>query len=507
MEELEYKGISKNFGAVVALKNVSFSIKKGEIRALLGGNGSGKSTLARITAGTVAQDVGEIYFGGKKLDILSPQVSKEYGISVTSQELSLFDSLTVVDNLSLLNVPKKLWIFDDKKTARARAQASLKRVGLEHLVDVPVRELQVNEKYLVELAKALLFDSKVLIVDEITSALRRNEVGLVDKILKEMAYKGCCIIFISHRLNEIFDICKSVSVLRNGGLVNTYEIDNVNEKSLLEDMIGKNLIVDIDNKVQDVARNVNEEEDIVLSVRNLKIPGYEHSDLSFDLHRGEILGISGLQGQGQSDLVRMLYGMRGNVKVDYKGKKVTLSSPEQASRIGIGFISGDRVTEGVFIGRSIEENCVVVNDLVLNNPKLNVNEVLKTNKVKYESANKPIETLSGGNQQRVVVSRWTSVLPDVLLADDLSKGIDVGARFDLHKIMDNIAEQGSGIVFVSSDDEELVVMAKSKSNYSVAILHEGNIVKSLRGREITIENIIAASMPVGNKESEDGNRN
>jgi len=499
---LEYRDIHKNFGAVVALKGVSLSVEKGEIRALLGGNGSGKSTLARITSGVVGQTSGEVWFDGQKLDITSPEASRKYGIAVTSQELSLFPSLTLVENLSLLNVPKKLGIFDDKQAARERALVALERVGLAAKADTRLWELPDNEKYMVEFAKAILFDPKILIVDEITSALRREEVAIVGRIMKEMAAEGCCILFISHRMNEIFDLCDSITVLRNGELINTHKVESATLKLLLTDMIGQDPFEGREDVAEDEIAPIMDGK-VVLSVKDLKIPGFADSSISFELHEGEVLAIAGLQGQGQTQLLRMLYGMYGAQPMEFEEQKFVAASPEKTVRKGIGFLSGDRVTEGVFVGRSIGENSEVVNNLVLKRKPFDRDKVLKQNNVKYESASKPIETLSGGNQQKVVVSRWMSVTPKVLLADDPTKGIDVAARFDVHDMMDDLAARGSGIIFVSSDEEELVTMSHSVRNYSVAVMYEGNVVKRLRGKEINITNIISASMPAEKKEGQE----
>ncbi len=493
MAEIEYKHISKNFGAVKALVDVSFHVSSGEIRALLGGNGSGKSTLARITGGTVGQSSGEIWLDGEQIEINSPLESRKHGIAVTSQELSLFPRMTVVDNLSLLKVPKKLGIFADKAALRKRALEALEQVGLSHRADDRVGELPDDEKYLVEFAKAILFKPSILVVDEITSALRREEVEMVSEIIKKMAAEGCCILFISHRLNEIFDICTSISVLRNGELINTYKTEEATPRILLIDMIGRD---PFQNHAEINFNNMETQEtDIVLSVKNLHIPGFADSDLSFDLHKGEILGIAGLQGMGQSELLRMLYGMYMPTKFEYKGKEYTASAPEKVIQKGIGFLSGDRVTEGVFAYRSIGENCEVVNNLTLKRPAIDRDEVLKKNHVKYDKAYQPVSTLSGGNQQKVVISRWSVVEPDVLLCDDPTKGIDVAARFDVHDMLKNMAEKGSGIIFVSSDDEELATIAQSAPYFSVAVMYEGNIIKILRGADISVTNIIAASMP------------
>jgi len=495
--DLEMLNVRKSFGAVVALKGAGLSVKRGEICSLLGGNGSGKSTLAKILGGSVRKDDGEILVDGKKIEIGSPISAIGHGIAVTSQELSLFPNRTVLQNLSLLNIPKKFLFYEDRAVARSRAIRALERVGLESMLDSPVSKLSDNRKYLVEFAKALLFEPKILIVDEITSALRRDEVALVGKILRELAAEGCSVLFISHRLNEIFDICSTVTILRNGEVVNTYNLVEVDENTLLSDMIG------IEAKKRLASRMVNEGIDAagrgetLLSAKGVTVLGYTGGPVNIELKKGEILGVSGLQGQGQSELLKSLYGIYGPIDVEIDGEKKKIENPRSAIAAGMGYLTGDRIKDGVFIGRSIGENLVAVNDVVLDRPSLDGDIMLQKSNVKYKSANDPIETLSGGNQQKVVIARWTSVDRKIILADDPTKGIDVAARRDVHEVFRQMASGGAAVVFVSSDDEELVTMAETTENYSVVIMYNGAFVKRLYGKDINTNNIISASIPGG----------
>jgi ABC-type sugar transport system ATPase subunit len=498
LSELEFRNINKTFGAVVALKSASLLIKSGEIRAIFGGNGSGKSTLAKILGGSVYPNDGDIYIDGKKSKINSPISAIKHGIAVTSQELSLFPYRTVRQNLTLLNTPKKFLFFENRTIARSRAVKALERVGLAPLLDTPITELTDNQKYLVEFAKALLYNPRILAVDEITSTLRREEVSLVGKILKEMANEGCIIAFISHRMSEIFDICTSVTVLRNGEVINTYQISNATEHLLLADMIGS----DPDLRQQHDGKQVPETSSggkIALSVKGLKINAFSGGPMDLELQEGEILGVAGLQGQGQSHLLKTLFSLYGPIEMDLDGKQKHITSAGSAISNGIGYLTGDRIKEGVFVGRSIGENLDLVNNIVLKHTPLKNDEVLQKYNVKYKSAAFPIETLSGGNQQKVVLSRWTSVSPAVLLADDPTKGIDVSSKLDVYDIFREMAQRGSAIIFVSSEDEELVEMAKKTKNYSVAVMYNGRIIKRLYGSEITTANIISASVSGGQK--------
>jgi ribose transport system ATP-binding protein len=500
LSELEFRNISKAFGAVVALKEASLSIKSKEIRAIFGGNGSGKSTLAKILGGSVYKNSGDIYIDGKKIEINSPISSIKHGISVTSQELSLFPLRTVRQNLTLLNAPKKLLFFVDRVNTRSRAIQALERVGLTSLLDTPISELTDNQKYLVEFAKALLYKPRILVVDEITSALRREEVLLVGNILKEMANDGCIIAFISHRMSEIFDICTSVTVLRNGEVINTYQIGDVTEHRLLTDMIGSDPDLRHQHERETTVK-ISGDISTALSVKGLEIEGFTGGPIDLELKKGEILGIAGLQGQGQSNLLKQIFSLYGPVEIELNNRKQQINNPVAAISHGIGYLTGDRVKDGVFVGRSIGENLDLVNNIVLKRNPLNVDEVLQKYNVKYKSAALPIETLSGGNQQKVVLSRWISVRPAVLLADDPTKGIDVASKLDVYEIFRQMAQQGSAILFVSSEDEELVTMAKETENYSVAVMYNGKIVERLYGSDITTTNIISASISGGRKKS------
>lgn len=495
MSELECRNFSKTFGAVVALKGVDFTVKSGDIRALFGGNGSGKSTCAKILGGMVFKDDGEIRIDGKKVEIDSPISAIRQGIAVTSQELSLFPNQTVAQNLILLDTSKKFLFFQDRAASREKALSILQRVGLQCLLDRLVSNLTDSEMYLVEFAKALFLHPRILVVDEITSSLGHREVATVAKILKEMAAEGCIVLYISHRINEIFDICTSVTVLRNGEVINTYQTSRVTEQMLLRDMIGSKLPESDQKDGSRQAVGTSKEFKTALSVKGLKIAGYSGSPIDLNLKAGEILGVAGLQGQGKARLIKSLFGLSEPVDVELGGRITRIQDPITAITHGIGYLTGDRVKEGVFYGRPIGENLNLVNNIVLNYEPLKIDEVLQKNKVKYNSSALPIETLSGGNQQKVVLLRWTSLRPDVLLANDPTKGIDIAAKIDVYELFRQMAQKGSAIVFVSSDEEELVVMGKNTDNYSVAVMYDGKIVKRLYGSDITTANIITALIP------------
>lgn len=490
------RSIAKTYGSVVALQAATLEVEKGEVRAVLGGNGSGKSTLAKIIGGAVNPDRAEIMLENQKLSLNSPVQARQQGIVVTSQELSLFPNLTVEENLNLINSPKRFSILSNKQEAAKKAAMVLARVGLAAIQNKMVSELSDDQKYLVEFAKALMQKPKILVIDEITSALYREQVETVKGIIQELSAKGCSILFISHRMSEIYAICSTVTVMRNGSVVSTYKLHEVKEDTLLRDMIGH----DVPSLPHDSsAHNYQKEESakVLFSVKELNIPGFEN-EVNLELHRGEVIGIAGLQGQGQSQLLKALFGLSGTVELMLDNQIIKLDSPVQAIQAGIAFLTGDRERDGIFRGRSISENLEVVNLNVLRKPRFENKQLLSEYKVKYNSIRQAIDTLSGGNQQKIVLGRWTGVQPKVLLADDPTKGVDVAAREDVHQILNNLVNNGSAVIVVSSDEEELVSLANVIENYRVQVMYNGNFVSVLKGNNISIANIISASMPRSN---------
>ncbi len=486
--------ISKKFGAVVALREVGLSIEKGEVRALLGGNGSGKSTIAKVIAGAVKPDSGSITVYGEPYIINSPVDSKKKDVVMTSQELSLLSNLSVAQNLSLCCMPTKGPITDNKKILDT-AKEVLKELKIEHLLDRKIYDLAPNEKYMVEYAKALVQKPKILIIDEITSALYKEDVQIIKESIKKLKSEGCSIVFISHRMPEVFDICDTVTVMRSGQSVADFDIEEVKEITLLSLMTGKEIETEDIQGVKDYIEDKNEE--IMLSIRDMKLEGFHGVDntINIDIPAGEIVGVAGLQGHGQSNLVRQIFGMSHTpARLMISGKEVIINSPRKAAKNNLAFISGDREAEGVFKEQSISENLHVVTNLILNKKKKNDQELLNHYKVVCSGSRQKIISLSGGNQQKVVIGRWLSTNPKILLADDPTKGVDVQARTDVHKIMGELAANGSVVIMVSSDNGELVNLAKIAPKARVIIMYEGHIIQTLRGEEITEENIGKASL-------------
>jgi ribose transport system ATP-binding protein len=493
---IECKNIAKCFGAVRALRDASITVKPGEIRALFGGNGSGKSTLAKILGGTVAPDSGSILINDQVAHVRSPICSKKLGIIVTSQELSLAPNLSMATNVLLSCLPTKSKFFLDKKAVEEKAKEQLKILNLGHLMDREISELPNNQKYMVEFAKALVQEPKLLVVDEVTSALFSQDFEIVKKILFKLSDNGVPIIFISHRMNEIYDICQTVTIMRNGSTLGTHSLRDVSHNELLSQMSGKEVVKE-EMETMNAASFIGQgDQKIMLSVQDLTLPKFGHK-IAFHASAGQFIGISGLQGQGQSEFIRSIFGMIGPVEMEIDGEKVTCNSPLSAIENGIGFVSGDRENEGIFSERSIQENLNAVRKLVLRKGEADYQKVISAYGVVMNNLSQPIKSLSGGNQQKVVIGRWTSMSPKVLLADDPNKGVDVQARRDVHLIFKELVDAGSTVIMVSSDDEELVDISKIIPESNVLIMYEGQIVKTLQGTEISVENIVAASLSKG----------
>lgn len=487
---LVFSNISKHYGAVIAIKNAEMSIKDGEVRAILGGNGSGKSTLAKVIGGMINRNSGEILINGKAVDFLSPNGAKKHHVIMTSQELSLFTNLTVEENICICDVPTK-GIFTNREALKEKALLILKRMKLESVMGKKVGELPPNHQYMVELAKALVQDPKILVIDEITSALYREDVEIVDEIIKDLKKQGCIVLFISHRMGELYAMCDTVTIMRNGETIGTYPMNEKTEDELLSLMVGSKIV----SYHKEEKQKANVSNEVLISAPKIQIPSYGTVE-QLEIEKGEIVGIAGLQGHGQTDLIRSLYGLNGKIKLEIDGKKITVNSAKNAVAHGFAYVSGDREHDGTFSERNLMENLGAVQELVKHKKIGNHGQILDDLHVRYDNVNELITSLSGGNQQKVVVGRWLTTAPKLLLADDPTKGIDVKARSDLHQEFVKMANNGSAVVMISSDNDELVAITSMVDVSKVVVMYEGHICAILKGNAINRENICAASMPV-----------
>ncbi len=486
--ELKVKNVTKKYGSNIALGNADFTLKSGEIRALVGGNGSGKSTISKILTGIVSRDTGEILMDGQMYDAKSPKEGKDSGIVMTSQELSLLPNLSVAEIICLCNLDTRgKSKFLDKKASEQRARELLREINKEEIINMEINDLPANEQYLVEFLKALAQKPKVFIVDEITSALYKADVDAVVKILNRLKEEGVIILFISHRLNEVLTMCDTVTVLRNGDTIGTFQTKELDENKLISYMSG--------HDIEDVVVSEHKDESkakVILDTGEVELPHF-HTSVHLEAKEGEFIGVAGLDGQGQKEFLRSLFAMNGAIDLTFKGEELHLRHPRDAVQHGFAFISGDREREGTFKERSISENANAVNSLVFKKKIDDIDTFLKQNGVKYGSSSDLITSLSGGNQQKVVISRWTAINPQLILADDPTKGIDIQARRDVHDTMRLLLEAGNSVIMISSDDEELVETANMMPLGRIIVFYEGNIVATYTGDNITVQNISAAS--------------
>ena len=492
--------IKKTYGSVKALQSASISVRSGQVHALLGGNGSGKSTLAKILGGSVKRDSGEIMLNNREVHISSPEDSRKLKIIMTSQELSLLTNLSVEENLSLCQLPKKN-LFVDKKKVRRDAEEILGKYNMTHLLSKKIAELPPNEQYLVEFFKALIQEPEVLIIDEITSALYTKDVTLVKTIIDELKGKGCAVLFISHRLSEIFSICDTVTIMRNGLTIASYNISETNEDELLAEMVGEEKAeIEEEKALIEKGRAYDPgNRKVLLSLEDFAVKGFS-SSIDLTIYEGEVVGVAGLQGHGQSTLLRQLFGLYNPVEVELGGEKTCIDSVHKAIEKRIGFISGDREKEGGFSEQTLTDNVNVVNKIVYKQSKDRSQQLLKEKNVVFASVKQKITELSGGNQQKVVICRWMSTDPVLLLADDPTKGIDVKARSDVHNMMYQLAEKRSAVLMVSSDDYELVTLAEHARLSKIIVMYEGRIVRVLKGKDINVDNIASSSLGISGKE-------
>ncbi|MDD3137931.1 MAG: sugar ABC transporter ATP-binding protein [Lachnospiraceae bacterium] len=488
---LTISNISKNFGAVVAISCAEMSIEKGEVRAILGGNGSGKSTMAKIIGGLATKDTGKIELDGKEINFKSPKDAKNNRVIMTSQELSLFPNLTVEENICLCGVPRKAGIFTDRKQILNKSLRILEVMKLTRIAGELVEKLPPNQQYMVELAKALVQEPQILIIDEITSALYREDVVIVAGIIKQLKENGCIILFISHRMSELYSMCDSVTIMRNGQTHGTYQMADKTEDELLSLMVGREIV----SYHGEGKHKEKIQEDIFIRADNIPIPSYNTIE-SLHISKGEIIGVAGLQGHGQSELLKGLYGTERPILLEIAGKKVRIKNTREAVAQGFAFLSGDRERDGVFGERNLHENVAAVLELIKKKKVTNARVLLDSFNIRYDNPAQVITALSGGNQQKVVVGRWLSINPKLLLADDPTKGIDVKARTDLHEQFAALAKQGNAVVMVSSDDDELVSITSMVERSRVIVMYEGRISKVLEGEAINRENISAAAMPI-----------
>jgi ABC-type sugar transport system ATPase subunit len=480
---IELTAISKSFGPVKVLKDVGFDVQPGEVHALLGENGAGKSTLIKIMAGVISADGGEMKVEGKAVRFASPREAAAHGIATVYQELLLFPELTVAENIYLGHAPKTRWGGLDWSAMRAGARALLDSLDSPDLdVDVLVGKLSVANRQRVEIAKALSQNAKLVIMDEPTAALADADAKRLMAVVKRLRDRGVGIVYVSHRLPEIFALADRVTVLRDGAYVGTREISEVSEGDLVSMMVGR-AIDHLFPKV-DVPRG-----GVVLEVKNLSYRDVV-KDISFDLHAGEILGIAGLVGSGRTELALTIFGITpataGEIRLD--GKPVTIGNPGEARSLGIAYIPEDRGLQGLIRPQTVRENVSlavidrIAKALVVDRGKelALAKDAIARFGIRTRGPEQRVRQLSGGNQQKVVLAKWVAAEPRVLIMDEPTRGIDVGAKAEIHALMSKLAGQGLAVLMISSELPEVLGMSDR-----VMVMRGGRVVATFDRAEAT----------------------
>lgn len=491
----EMHGITKRFDAVVALNNASFEAVPGEIRALLGSNGSGKSTLVKVLSGLVNPNAGEIRIDGEKVQIGSAQESRRLGIAVAYQDLSLIQSMNVMDNLVLGMEPKGPLSMVNRKQVETRAREVLGRLKIDCRPEELVRTLAPSVQSMIEVAKAISLNPRLLLLDEVTASLHHNEVDILFETLRQLKKEGMAIVIVTHRMEEIYKLCDECTILKGGETVARGKISEMDLNDIVYHMTGKRP----DATAQPICQSTDiKKEEQVLDVRNLVLTP-KVKDISLSAYKGEIIGIGGLEGQGQSEFIRALLGVYkpSSGEIVYNGVNSRFKSPAQAVKKSIGFVSGDRNKEAVFPIRSVAENLYAgktTKGLLFSylGPK-EINGfaagAVEEFKIKTGSLKHPANSLSGGNQQKLVVGRWIALAPRLLLLDDPTKGVDINSRREIHKILKKCTEEGMTVMISSSDNTELLEVADR-----IYIFYEGRVSAMLADENRTEEKLVAAMM-------------
>ena len=474
------RGISKSFPGVKALDNVGFTVAEGEVRALVGENGAGKSTLMKILNGNYKKDCGDILIDGEVVNITNPQVADSLGITIIFQELNLVDDLSIAENIFAGRLSAKGKLVNWKEI-NEKAKQLLERVSFDTDPTRLVGSLTVAEKQMVEIAKALSRNSRIILMDEPSATLTKKELDALFEIIRDLKKQGIAVIYISHRMEEIFQICESVTVMRDGQIIGTRQVADVTSDELVEMMVGREV-----NSAYP-KRNVEIGEE-VLRVENLCRKDREQN-VAFSLYKGEVLGIAGLVGAGRTEIMRAIFGVDyiKSLDVYVKGKKVKITDPASAKKHKIAFLTEDRKVEGLTLDFTVKSNIVAANlpsirKGLFTNKKLEnqiADEYIEKIRVKTPTRNQKVGNLSGGNQQKVVVGKWLNSEPDILIMDEPTRGIDVGAKREIYEIINDLVAQGKSVILISSELPEVLGMSDR-----VLVMKDDAIVAELTGEDI-----------------------
>lgn len=485
--QIEMKGIDKSFGSNQVLKDAGFVLADGEVHALMGENGAGKSTLMKILTGVYTKDAGTIYVDGREVNYKNLQEAEKAGIVFIHQELNVLYDLTVEENLFIGKEIKGKFGFCNQKAMRKKAEEALGRLGVHISPAEVMSNLSVGQQQMIEICKALMVDAKVIIMDEPTAALTQSETLVLFDVIRSLKKQGISIVYISHRMEEIFELCDRISVLRDGTYIGTKNIPETNMNEIVKMMIGR----EIGERYP--VRNCKIG-DTVLKVKDLTSSGVFHN-VSFEVKAGEVLGVSGLMGAGRTEIMQAIFGNlhcdSGSIEIN--GKEVHIKSPIQAMKCGIGFITEDRKVEGLMLEESIEKNIALANL-----PRVSNHHVMDRKKeddlvkkgieelhIKCFGPDHECNNLSGGNQQKVVFAKWIYTDPKILILDESTRGVDIGAKKEIYTIINELAAKGVAIIMVSSELPEVLGMSDR-----IMVVREGEVRGIIGREEANQENIM-----------------
>lgn len=485
---IEMKGIDKSFGTNQVLKNAGFLLRDGEVHALMGENGAGKSTLMKILTGVYTRDAGTVIVDGKEVEYHNPQEAEKAGIVFIYQELNVMFDLTVEENLFMGKEITKGFGICDKKAMRKKAKEVLDMMGVDINPSAVMSELSVGQQQMIEICKALMVDAKVIIMDEPTAALTQSETDALFKVIHSLRKKGVSMVYISHRMEEIFELCDRITVLRDGSYIGTEEIKDIDMNDIVKMMIGR----EIGGRFP--ARDVKLGSE-VLKVEKLTSPGVFH-DVSFSVRAGEVLGVSGLMGAGRTEIMQAIFGNLPleSGKIYIEGKETVIKNPEAAMKAGIGFITEDRKTEGLMLEKSIEENISLANlgkvsgkNHVLSNSAEDalVKKGIEEFHIRCFGPSHECGNLSGGNQQKVVLAKWIYTEPKILILDEPTRGVDIGAKKEIYSVINEMAAKGVAIIMVSSELPEVLGMSDR-----IMVVREGEVRGIISKEEANQENVM-----------------
>jgi rhamnose transport system ATP-binding protein len=489
---LDAVGVSKAFDGVQALDSVSFNLREGEVHALVGENGAGKSTLIRIITGAISRDDGTLKLNGEVVTSNSPRVAKSLGVAVIYQQPALFSELTVAENIALGLDRLRAWQPIDWKSRRRRASDLLQKVGARIDPDAYAGELTMPEQQLVEIARALGAEARVLVMDEPTASLSEGETQNLFRVIRELRAGGVGIIYISHRLAELAEIADRVTVLRDGRAIATREMSEVDRQELIRLMVGRELSAVFPKKEVELG-------DTVLELRGLSSRAAGIRDVSLSVRAGEILGLAGLVGAGRTELAMTLFGLSHSDSgtILLRGEQVRITSPSEAINLGIAYVPEDRRHHGVVPEMDVAANttlgalprCSRLGFLDFDEECRIARDYVDRLGVKTRSLYQPVSTLSGGNQQKVALGRWLATKPSVLILDEPTQGIDIGAKAEIHALMGELAAQGLAIIMISSELPEILGLSDR-----IAVMRSGTIAGTLERSEASQSNILALAL-------------